>query len=200
MWNFFAFMARMKHILRWGLMRNQWPENVAEHSQQCAMLAHCLATMGRKRYGRAVDREKVLAYAVFHEASEVITGDLATPVKYFSADITRAYKNLEGIATERLLTMLPGEMRPEYEAILRPEMDSIEWQYVKAADKLCAYIKCLEEEKTGNAEFGYAKKRIEEDLSNTPLPEVADFLRDYAPGYSLTLDELNAPEKSGDAR
>lgn len=194
MWNFFAFMARMKHIARWGLMRNQMPENVAEHSQQCAMIAHCLASIGATRFARVLNKERVLAYAVFHEASEVITGDLATPIKYFSADITAAYKGIEAIATDKLLTMLPGDMREEYRGILCPDMDSPEWRIVKAADKLCAYLKCLEERKAGNREFDFAFRRIAEDLAENPLPEVRVFLEEYAPAFSLTLDELNSGE------
>ena len=191
MHHFFAYLSRLKLIRRWSLMRNTQPENDAEHSLQAAMIAHALALMARNRYGRAVNPEHVLALAVYHDATEVLTGDLPTPVKYHSEGLRAAYGQVEQLASERLLAMLPASMRPAYAPYLAPEGDAEERALVKAADKLCAYVKCLEEQRAGNHEFDAACDNIRRSLEQNPLPEVRDFLREFVPSFTLTLDELN---------
>ena len=191
MHHFFAYLSRLKLIRRWSLMRNTQPENDAEHSLQAAMIAHALALMARDRYGRAVNPEHVLALAVYHDATEVLTGDLPTPVKYHSEGLRAAYGQVEQLASERLLGMLPEPMRPAYAPYLAPEGDSEARALVKAADKLCAYVKCLEEQRAGNHEFDAACDNIRRSLEQSPLPEVRDFLREFVPSFTLTLDELN---------
>lgn len=183
----------MKYIQRWGLMRNTRAENIQEHSLQVAMVAHGLAVIKNKFFGGALNPERVLTLAVFHELSEVITGDLATPIKYFNPEIRNAYKHLEQVANERLLNMLPAELQPEYRPIFAaPDpRDATHWQVVKAADKICAYLKCLEELKAGNQEFIKAKKVIREQIAALKLPEVDYFMEQFAPSFELTLDELN---------
>lgn len=193
MYHFFAYMARLKLIRRWSLMRNTQPENDAEHSLQAAMVAHALAVLARDRYGRNVDPEHVLAMAVYHDATEVLTGDLPTPVKYHSDELRGAYRRVEQLASQRLLEMLPKAMRPAYVPYLL-EKDSgcaEERALVKAADKLCAYVKCLEEQRAGNHEFDAACENIGAALAENPLPEVQDFLREFVPSFTLTLDALN---------
>ena len=191
MHHFFAYLSRLKLIRRWSLMRNTQPENDAEHSLQAAMIAHALALMARDRYGRAVNPEHVLALAVYHDATEVLTGDLPTPVKYHSEGLRTAYGQVEQLASERLLGMLPEPMRPAYAPYLAPEGDAEARALVKAADKLCAYVKCLEEQRAGNHEFDAACDNIRRSLEQNPLPEVRDFLREFVPSFTLTLDELN---------
>ena len=191
MHHFFAYLSRLKLIRRWSLMRNTQPENDAEHSLQAAMIAHALALMARDRYGRAVNPEHVLALAVYHDATEVLTGDLPTPVKYHSEGLRAAYGQVEQLASERLLGMLPEPMRPAYAPYLAPEGDAEARALVKAADKLCAYVKCLEEQRAGNHEFDAACDNIRRSLEQNPLPEVRDFLREFVPSFTLTLDELN---------
>lgn len=188
--HFFAYMARMKYILRWGLMRNTRPENIAEHSLQVAMVAHALALIRNRRYGGAVDPERVLALSVYHETSEVITGDLATPIKYFNPEIKDAYKRIEGFACGRILRMLPDDLRPDYTPLIEQE-EGEEHAIVKAADRICALLKCIEEEKAGNTEFSRARQSIERSINALHLPEVADFMTEFVPSFDLTLDELN---------
>ncbi|MGI6239081.1 MAG: 5'-deoxynucleotidase [Christensenellales bacterium] len=189
--HFFAYMARMKHIKRWGLRRNTREENVQEHSLQVVMIAHALALIGKKRHAIAVDVERVVLYATYHEASEVITGDLATPIKYFNPGIRDAYKAIERIASEKLLDYLPADLRPEYEPFLFPDESSREWRIVKAADRISAYVKCLEEYASGNHEFRTAQESIRISIADMNLPEADDFMRDFAVSFSLPLDALN---------
>ncbi|NLU35485.1 MAG: 5'-deoxynucleotidase [Clostridiales bacterium] len=190
--HFFAYLARMKFIQRWGLMRNVRQENIQEHSLQAAMIAHNLALVRNKWFGGNVDPLRVLILAVYHEASEVITGDLPTPIKYFNPEIKKAYKEIEKVANYRLLSMLPEELKEDYESILMPgEEDKEHWQIVKAADKICAYLKCIEELKAGNREFEKAKNAIYKDLVNLNRPEVEYFMEKFLPSFYLTLDELN---------
>ena len=193
-YSFFAHMARLKLISRWSLMRNTQPENDAEHSLQVAMIAHGIAVIGRERYGRAVDPDRVLALAVYHDATEVMTGDLPTPVKYHSDTLRGAYKQLESISADRLLRLLPEDMRPSFSPYLKQEK-SPERDIVKAADKISAYVKCLEEQRAGNREFEYAAENIRRTLEAIDLPEVRDFLRDFLPAFNMTLDELNHPSE-----
>ena len=191
MYHFFGYMARMKYIKRWGLMRNTREENIQEHSLQTAMIAHALALIKNKLFGGSVDAEHVMALAVYHEAGEVITGDLATPIKYFSPEIRSAYKNIEQIAEDKLTGMLPDALRGEFEAlILRREDDAEAYAIVKAADKLCAYLKCVEELSAGNTEFAKAKKTIEKTISKMDRPEVKYFMDTFVPSFELSLDEM----------
>lgn len=190
--HFFAYLARMKFIQRWGLMRNVRQENIQEHSLQTAMIAHNLALIKNKKFDGQVDPLRVLLLAVYHEASEVITGDLATPIKYFNPEIKKAYKDIEKVANLRLLSMLPEELKSEYQSILMPgKEDEEHWEIVKAADKICAYLKCIEELKAGNMEFSKAEKSIHNDLLNLKRPEVVYFMDNFMPSFYLTLDELN---------
>jgi 5'-deoxynucleotidase len=162
-----------------------------EHSQQVAFLAHSLAIINNKIFGGNADPSKCVLYAVYHECSEVMTGDLPTPIKYFNNSIHGAYKNLEDEACDRLLTMLPDEISSELTQYVKPDTDSLEYKLVKAADRLSAYIKCLEEERCGNSEFEKAKKSIGEDLTSRHMPEVDYFFKNFIDGFSLTLDELD---------
>ena len=190
--NFFAYLSKMKHIKRWGLMRNTREENVQEHSLQVAMVAHALATVKNTLFGADVDVRRVLELALFHEAGEVITGDLVTPIKYFNQEIKTAYKQIEEIANHKLLDMLPEEVKPAYAPLLCEEGHAgEEWRIVKRADRICAYLKCVEELRTGNAEFERAKENILEDIQKMDAPEVDYFMREFAPAFELTLDELN---------
>ena len=189
--HFYAYMARMKLIRRWSLQRNTRDENDQEHSLQVAMIAHALGVIRKRRYGGAVDMEKLVLLAVYHEAPEVITGDLATPIKYFNPGIADAYKSIEKIASRKLLEYLPEDLRADYEPLLLPDTACPEWALVKAADRLSAYLKCMEEEGAGNSEFLAAKESILASIHAMALPEAEDFLRDFAPSFLLPLDALN---------
>lgn len=192
MHHFFAYLSRMKFIQRWGLMRNTRPENIQEHSLEVAMIAHALALIRNRLFQGNLNPERVMALAVFHEAGEVITGDLATPIKYFNPEIEKAYHKIETIAKEKLLKMLPEDLKGEYENLLFiQEQDRVNWQLVKAADKISAYLKCIEELKGGNQEFSKALRAVKAEIDKIDLPEVAYFLDYFTPSYSLTLDELN---------
>jgi len=184
-------MARMKHIKRWGLMRNTREENIQEHSLQTAMIAHALALIKNNLFGGRVDPEHVMALAVYHEAGEVITGDLATPIKYFSPEIRSAYKDIEQIAERKLVSMLPETLRGEYESlILHREQDAEAYAIVKAADKICAYLKCVEELSAGNTEFAAAKRATAKAIDKMDRPEVKYFMETFAPSFELSLDEM----------
>ena len=191
--HFFAYVSRLRYIRRWGLMRSVMPENDAEHSLQVAMIAHAIAIMGRERYGRSVDPEHVLALGVYHDVSEVITGDMPTPVKYQTEELRRSYKEVERMANERLLTMLPPQLRPAYAPYLRVPEET-DRQILKAADSISAYLKCLEEKRAGNREFDAAGESIKAVLDRIELPEVQDFIREFVPSFELSLDELNQPQ------
>ena len=189
--HFFADMARMRYINRWGLMRNTQQENIQEHSLQVAMIAHCLALIGNRIYGKSYDPERIMALAAYHEASEVITGDMATPIKYSSPQLRDAYKHMEQIAGQQLLAMLPGELQADYKPLLLQAEDE-NHQIVKAADRIAAYLKCVEELKSGNGEFSDAKESIRRDLDRNPLKEVAWFMERFAPSFELTLDKMKS--------
>ena len=192
--HFFAYVSRLRYIRRWGLMRSVMPENDAEHSLQVAMIAHAIAIMGRDRYGRQVDPEHVLALGVYHDVSEVITGDMPTPVKYQTDELRRSYTDVERMANERLLSMLPEGLRPAYAPYLSVPADE-ERQILKAADSISAYLKCLEEKRAGNREFDAAGESIKAALKQIKLPEVQDFIREFVPSFELSLDELNQPSR-----
>ena len=189
---FFAYLSRLKLISRWSLMRNTQPENDAEHSLQVAMIAHAIAVIGQERYGRDVSPEHVISLAVYHDATEVMTGDLPTPVKYHSEELRGAYHRLEDLSADRLLALLPEDMQPAFSPYLKQEKGYAR-DVVKAADRICAYIKCMEEQRAGNREFDYAAENIRQSLYAIDLPEVRDFLRDFLPAFNMTLDELNHP-------
>ena len=186
--HFFAYLSRMRFIQRWALMRNTAPENVQEHSHQVAVLAHALAVIRNEKFGGHADPGAVAAAALYHDASEILTGDMPTPIKYDNPAIRRAYKDVEAVAEEKLLHMLPEEFRTVYAPILRPDGETE--QLVKAADKLSAYIKCVEELKAGNNEFREAAAQTRAALEGYGLPEVVYFLETFLPSFSLTLDEL----------
>lgn len=190
-YSFFAYIGRMKFIKRWSLMHSGVDENVMEHSEQVAQFAHALAVINNKVFDGAADVGLCTALAVFHETSEVITGDLPTPIKYFNNEIKTAFKGLEAVANDKLLTMLPEAIKGEYKKLLEPDRASYEYKLVKAADKLAAYIKCIEELKSGNNEFSKAFKAIGKELQAGMLPEVKYFLDNFIDGFGKTLDELD---------
>ena len=187
--NFFALISRMRYIERWGLMRNTFQENIQEHSHMVAVLAHALAVIRRDLFGGDLDPDHAAALALYHDAPEILTGDLPTPVKYYNPEIRDAYRAVEEVSAQKLLSMLPEGLRPAYAPLLLPEEDGCH-ALVKAADKLAAYIKCVEELKAGNLEFRQAAQQTRQVLEESPLPEVAYFLERFLPGFHLTLDEL----------
>lgn len=181
----------MKHITRWGLMRNTDTENIQEHSLQVAMIAHGLAVISNVYFGNNIDAEKVAVLAIYHDSNETLTGDMPTPIKYFNPSIQQAYKDLEQVSKEKLLSLLPDEMVPIYRKILFFDESSPEGRIVKAADRICAYIKCIEEEKAGNREFKKAAEATLKKIQDMKMPEVEFFFKHFIPGFSLTLDEIN---------
>ena len=188
--SFFAYLSRMRYINRWGLMRNTFQENVQEHSHMVAVLAHTLAVIRRDVLGKPADPGLAAAVALYHDAPEILTGDLPTPIKYYSPDIRDAYKQVEQVSAGKLLDMLPPELRGAYEPLVREEYDPDTRALVKAADKLSAYIKCVEELKAGNNEFRQAAEQTLEALKAYGLPEVDYFMERFLPAFGLTLDEL----------
>ena len=192
-YSFYALVSRMKNISRWSLMRNSSTENVQEHSHMVAVIAHALAVIRRDVYGIPCDPGACAAAALFHDASEIFTGDMPTPVKYFNPDIMAAYKQVESIASQKLLATLPEELRPSYAPLL--DTDGDVKAIVKAADKLSAYIKCLEELKAGNDEFKNAAAQTLEKLHAFGMPEVDYFIENFIPAFELTLDELDFSDK-----
>ena len=187
--HFFAYINRMRFIQRWALMRNSYSENIQEHSHQVAVLAHALAVLRNEYFGGQVDAGQVAAAALYHDAAESLTGDMPTPIQYYNPDIRDAYTHVEWVAERKLLDMLPPELRPAYEALLRPADPEVE-TLVKAADKLAAHIKCLEELKAGNDEFRRAAQQTAAALDEMDLPELGYFREHFLPSYRLTLDEL----------
>lgn len=193
-YSFFALISRMRYIGRWGLMRNSLPENIQEHSHMAAVLAHALAVIGRDIYGKDTDPDKCAAAALYHDSSEILTGDLPTPIKYNNSAIRDSYKEIETRACEKLLSLLPDELKGSFEPLLL-DSDGETHAYVKAADKLSAYIKCIEERKAGNNEFLSAEAQILGILQKNSLPEVEYFLKNFIPAFELTLDELGTMDK-----
>lgn len=190
-YHFFALLARMRYIDRWALMRNTQVENIQEHSHMVAVLAHALAVLGRERYGSTVDPNEAAVAGLYHDAPEILTGDLPTPVKYDNPAIRDAYKAVESVAADKLLSLLPDSLRPYFAPYVREELEPELLLVVKAADKLAAYLKCVEELKAGNHEFQSAANQCLAALDAIDLPALADFRREFLPGFSLTLDELN---------
>ena len=194
-YHFFATVSRMKYINRWALMRNSRMEDLSEHSLEVAMIAHALCMIGNVRYGKHLNGERAAVIALYHDASEIITGDLPTPVKYYSDEIRDAYKNVESLAEDQLLEELPDDLKEIYRGILKADTsqeDRLLRRYVKAADKLSALIKCIEEESAGNTEFKTAKIFTEESLKEMipEIPEINDFITEFLSSYGSTLDEL----------
>ena len=187
--HFFAYIARMRFIQRWALMRNTAPENVQEHSHQVAVLAHALAVIRNEKFGGMVDAGSVAVAALYHDASEILTGDMPTPIKYDNPAIRKAYKDVEAVAERKLVDFLPEDLRPAYRDIVTPVDEDIE-QLVKAADKLSAHIKCREELKAGNNEFREAAAQTRKALEAYDLPEVRYFMDIFLDSFTLTLDEL----------
>ncbi len=217
MYSFFAMMARMKYISRWALMRNSREENVSEHTLEVAMIAHGLALISKDRYSINVDEARAALKGIYHDANEIITGDMPTPVKYYDEDIRASYKRVENIASHTLMNKLPPDMQKFYQPLLFGEeealdfldkldeggqvdadtlnsdkkaLDAYEWRLVKAADKLSALIKCIEERNSGNHEFDSAYESTRATLEAMDVPAVDDFLNEFLPAYELTLDEL----------
>lgn len=190
-YHFYAMMSRMKYINRWGLMNNTKNENISEHSQQVAIIAHCLVLIHNKRFGGHLDAERAAVLAIFHDSTEIITGDMPTPIKYFNPQINEAYKKIENVAADKLISMLPEDFKEDFEEIIKAngEQDKELKKYVKAADKFSALIKCIEELRMGNDEFIKAKDTIESSLKNMNLPEAEVFEKEFLPSFSLALDE-----------
>jgi 5'-deoxynucleotidase len=187
--SFFAYIGRMRYITRWALMRNTDSENVQEHSHMVAVLAHALAVIGQRIYGREIDAGQVAVAALYHDASEILTGDMPTPIKYYNPEIKNSYRKVEAVANDKLLSLLPEELRADYEPVLKiadPEIHRL----VKAADKLSAYIKCVEELKAGNAEFRRAAEQTRAALEEMHMPELDYFMEHCLDSFSRTLDEL----------
>ncbi len=195
-YNFFATVSRMKYIDRWALMRNSRNENLSEHSLEVAMIAHALCVIGNVRYEKNLNADRAALIGLYHDSSEIITGDMPTPVKYYNPEIKDAYKQVETIAEYKLLEKLPSDLRPAFEEIYKSDNsadDKYMRRLVKAADKLSAYIKCIEEEKAGNTEFSTAKQSVGNAIKKLQeeLPEVKDFVEEFLPPYGKTLDELS---------
>lgn len=189
-YNFFAMVNRMKYIDRWALMPNTQKENIAEHSHSVAVIAHALALIGKREFGKDYDENRVAVLALFHDTTEVITGDMPTPVKYYNDEIKSVYKKIEAVAGQRLLSMLPDEYKADYEPMFEhSEEDRELWLLVKAADKISALIKCIEENRMGNREFDIALKAQEQKIAEIDIPEVKFFSEHFLKSYYLTLDE-----------
>lgn len=189
-YNFFAMVNRMKYIDRWALMPNTQKENIAEHSHSVAIIAHALALIGKKEFGKTYDENRVAVLALYHDTTEVITGDMPTPVKYYNDEIKSVYKDIEAVAGKRLLAMLPDDYQYEYQSFFdHKDEDKQLWKLVKAADKISALIKCIEENRMGNREFDIALKTQEKKIAEIDMPEVKFFSEHFLKAYYLTLDE-----------
>ncbi|WP_033168640.1 5'-deoxynucleotidase [Clostridium sp. KNHs205] len=189
--NFYAMMSRMKYIERWALMRNSRPENVSEHTLEVSILAHALAVIGNKRLNKNLNGERAALIALFHDSTEIITGDMPTPIKYYNGNIQGAFKEIEAEAARRLLSMLPEDFKEDYESIFFPKQEEeYIWKLVKAADKLSALIKCIQEEKAGNTEFSSAKESITEAIKELQVEEAEIFMGEFMESYYKNLDEL----------
>ncbi|PWC10213.1 5'-deoxynucleotidase [Brenneria roseae subsp. americana] len=190
--HFFAHLSRLKLISRWPLMRNVRTENVSEHSLQVAFVAHALAVIKNRKFNGNMNAERIALLAMYHDASEVLTGDMPTPIKYYNAQIAHEYKKIEKIAQQTLIEMLPEELQQDYRSLLDAQyMSEDERAIVKQADALCAYLKCLEELSAGNTEFTLAKARLEKTLQLRNSPEMGYFMDVFIPSFSLSLDEIS---------
>lgn len=188
--HFYAMLSRMKYINRWGLMRNTRNENLCEHSLEVAFVAHALGIINNEVYGGNINAERLAILGMYHDVTEIITGDMPTPVKYYNPVIRNAYKEVEKVAGKQMLSGLSSEIRDRYESVLTETEEEKElWKYVKAADKISAYIKCLEERKTGNMDFADAEQTIYKAITDMHMDEVDYFMKEYIPAYMLTIDE-----------
>ena len=188
---FYALISRMKYITRWSLMRNSIHENIQEHSHMTAVIAHALGIIGNRIYGKAYNPEHLATVAIFHDATEILTGDMPTPIKYQNPDIVKAYHQVEAYAADKLLSMIPTDLRADYTPLLDPNSHgSEEYRLVKAADKFSALIKCVEERKAGNTEFISAERSTRESILNMGIPEANYFMEHFMPAFELDLDEL----------
>ena len=188
-------ISRMKYISRWALMRNTHGENISEHSLEVASIAHALAVIHNKRFGGNVNAERAAVLGVYHDAPEIITGDMPTPVKYYSAQVHEAYSQVEDDACKALIEMLPEDLREEYAPFfIKQEQDRELWKFVKAADKISALTKCIEESKAGNAEFDSAAKTLKKAVDDMNMPEAECFIDEFLASYSLTLDEMTSSQ------
>ncbi len=193
--HFFAMHSRMKYINRWALMRNVSTENISEHSNDVAVIAHALAVIRNIRFGGSLNAERAAFLGLYHDMTEIITGDMPTPVKYHSDDMREAFAKVEDKAGRTLLSMLPEDMRAYYEsAFFRKEEDEYLWKIVKAADKISALIKCIEEKNAGNNEFGKALESTRASIEKMDMPEAQAFLDEFIPSFYLSLDEQNEAE------
>ena len=193
-YDFFALISRMKYIVRWSLMRNSQSEDIQQHSHSAAVIAHALGVIRRDVFGGEADPGELAAIALYHDAAEIYTGDLPTPIKYHSREIKTAYDEVEDLAVSKLLSTLPPALRASYDALLTAGRDEKRYELVKAADKLSAYIKCIEERKAGNREFLSAEASTRRKLEDSPLPEVKYFLEHFIPAFEKNLDELGTIE------
>lgn len=189
--DFFALISRMKYIDRWALMRNTEKESLSQHSYEVAVICHALAVISNKRLGTNYNAEKAALIGLFHDTAEILTGDMPTPVKYYSPEILNAFKKVEEAATDKILCMLPEDMQPEYKDLLfATEEDKDLWVLNKAADKISALIKCIEEEKAGNREFSKAREATEASIHKMNCEAAEIFLSEFLPSFELTLDQL----------
>lgn len=189
-YNFFAMVNRMKYIDRWALMPNANKENIAEHSHSVAVIAHALALIGNREFGKNYNPERAALLALYHDTTEVITGDMPTPVKYYNDEIKIVYKDIEKTAGDRLLKMLPDDYKQDYVPLFhKNDEDKQLWKLVKAADKISALVKCIEENRMGNREFDIALKSQEQKIADIDMPEVKFFSEHFLKAYYLTLDE-----------
>ena len=187
---FFALMSRMKYINRWALMRNSFPENIEGHSLQVAMIANALAVVKNEFFNGDLNAEKIALYAMYHDANEILTGDMPTPIKYYNKEIMSAYKEIEDKSKNDLIAMIPAELQKYFREIFFYEENEEFYAIVKAADRISAYIKCIEEQNAGNKEFSEAAKLIKESITKIDRPEVNYFMENFIPAFELTLDEI----------
>ena len=188
-WHFYAMLSRMKNIYRWGLMRNTKQENLSEHSLEVAFIAHALAVIHNRRFGGQLDANRVATAAMFHDTTEIITGDMPTPIKYYNPEIRTVYKQIERVASDRLLRLLPDDLRPDFDEFYN--LDNETERFIKAADKISALIKCIEETNQGNKEFSAAERSTRKIIEEMDMPEAKVFLEEFMDSFSLPLDELN---------
>ena len=189
---FYAYLSRMKHIFRWSLMKNSQQESLSVHTLDTAVIAHCLGLLRNRRFGGSCDVNRLVLLAMYHDCSEILTGDMPTPIKYYNPEIKAAYKEVEAVANEKLVSMLPEDLRGDYRPLFCHEGEDPELlRLLKAADKLSALVKCIEEENAGNREFVKAKQSTLKAIEEMRLPEVDAFIKEFLPSYGLTVDELN---------
>lgn len=189
---FYAYLSRMKHIFRWSLMKNSQQESLSVHTLDTAVIAHSLGLLRNRRFGGSCDTERLVLLAMYHDCSEILTGDMPTPIKYYNPEIKEAYKKVEAVANKKLISMLPPDLREDYYPLFCHENEDPELlKLLKAADKLSALIKCIEEENAGNKEFAKAKQSTLESIKDMRLPEADAFIKEFLPSYGLTVDELN---------